>query len=236
MASAFIRDECAALGIDQRWVDIVEETRTCVIVVDPESGSQTVINESGPTVTAGEVEWLLEEIEYYVEPGDFLSISGSAAPGAPADLYARIVRQLRARGVNVLADVSGDELRSVTDAHPWALAPNVEEAAAAFGMRHDPHEIARRLASFTDHVLLTRASEGVLYAAGDTMIEIMPPRVQALNAVGSGDALVAGFLTGVSRGMSLAEAVRLGVACGAANAERFEQGIGSVVDIERLLT
>jgi fructose-1-phosphate kinase PfkB-like protein len=74
----------------------------------------------------------------------------------------------------------------------------------------------------------------VLYGDVDGVWRVMPPRVRAVNAVGSGDALVAGFVVGVADGAPVLDAVRLGVACGASNASRFEPGIGSRGEVETL--
>jgi tagatose 6-phosphate kinase len=236
VASAFIHEQCAIMGIEQRWIDIVGETRTCVIAVDPRSGVQTVLNEPGPTVTPAEVEGVREEIEYYSLAGDTLCISGSAPPGVPDGFYARIVEEARERGVTVLADVSGADLRSVAEERPWALTPNEDEYRGAFGDDGDPQDMARRLAARCDHAVLTLGHRGVLHASGDAAEWLRLPAVHTVNAVGSGDAFVAGFLTGSARGMSPPDAVRLGMACGAANASRFEGGIGAQDDLSELMT
>ena len=45
-----------------------------------------------------------------------------------------------------------------------------------------------------------------------------PPRIRALNPIGSGDAVTAGIAYGILKGKDIAEGMRLGLACGAANA------------------
>jgi tagatose 6-phosphate kinase len=234
-AAPFIGARCEELGIDARWVPIAGETRTCTIIVDPRSEHQTVLNEPGPILTPEEVERVREEVVRSVSAGDMLCISGSAPPGVPHDFYGELVRALRARGVRVLVDASGDALRSAWESRAWAVAPNETESARALGMERDAPEMVRRLAEQVDHVLLTRGARGLLYAHGGRVWQVAPPPIVAVNAVGSGDALAAGFLAGISRGLPGPEAVRLGVACGASNAARFEPGIGTADEIERLL-
>jgi 1-phosphofructokinase family hexose kinase len=56
----------------------------------------------------------------------------------------------------------------------------------------------------------------------------------AVDTVGSGDALVAGVVTALARGMPFPDALRLGVACGAANALVAGAGCCHRHDIERL--
>jgi fructose-1-phosphate kinase PfkB-like protein len=56
-----------------------------------------------------------------------------------------------------------------------------------------------------------------------------------VDAVGSGDAMGAGLVVALARGQSLDRALRLGVACGAANALVAGAGRCRREDIERLL-
>jgi len=235
----FIEERCAAIGVDQRWVPTADESRTCAIIVDPDSHHQTVVNEPGPTVGDADLNRLRGTLEDATLPGDILCISGSAPPGAPDDLYAQIVRSMRARGVRVLADVSGRVLRLTLDAHPWAVAPNVDECLAAFSPPGSPApvELLERLTEYAEHALLTLGRDGLLYAGSESSHRwhLRPPDVRTVNAVGSGDALAAGFLAGIAEGLTGLEAARLGVACGASNAGRLEPDIGPRDGVESLM-
>jgi len=61
-----------------------------------------------------------------------------------------------------------------------------------------------------------------------------PPPVKAKNPIGSGDAMMAGIAVGLLQSQSIAEAVRLGIACGAANAMTVEPGFVRLADVQRL--
>jgi tagatose 6-phosphate kinase len=233
LSAPFIRDECERMGIEGCWVPIENETRTCVIVADPEGG-QTVLNEPGPEIKAEEVERLTAAIRSATAPSDLLCISGSAPPGVLDGFYAEVVAEQERKGVRVLVDISGPALRLAWEARPWAVKPNLAEARAAFRTDEDGPTVARRLAEKAEHVLVTLGAEGVLHATDDQVALYRPPSVPVVNAVGSGDALAAGFLVVIKSGMSAEEALRLGVACGAANAMRLEPGVGSRNDVELL--
>jgi fructose-1-phosphate kinase PfkB-like protein len=69
---------------------------------------------------------------------------------------------------------------------------------------------------------------------GQTLTMLKPPRVAAKNPIGSGDAMMAGIAVGLMRGKSVLDAVRLGVACGAANAMTAEPGLVRLTDVKRL--
>jgi 1-phosphofructokinase family hexose kinase len=232
MPEGFIRAWCDRAGIDGNWIRIAAESRTCVIVIDPSSERQTVLNEPGPTLNSEEIGGVVAEIDHATRAGDTLCISGSAPPGVPDDFYAGLACRMRERGVKVLVDASGGSLRSALEARPWAAAPNEQECAAALGSEENPENLVVALAGQVDHAMVTLGREGVLYAHGRAVWRVSPPTVHAVNAVGSGDAFVAGFLAGMIRGLSEWESVRLGVACGASNASHFEPGISSVDEVE----
>jgi 1-phosphofructokinase family hexose kinase len=222
------------MDIEAHWLPVAGETRTCVIAVDP-AGGQTVLNEPGPVLGGAEIDALAVAARAATSPGDLLCISGSAPPGVPDDFYARIVAEQQRRGVRVLVDVSGPPLRFAWEEGPWAVKPNLTEARAAFGVPDAGPAMALRLAERAEHALVTEGAEGVWLASPERVIAYRPPAVTVVNAVGSGDALAAGFLVGIESATAPEEAVRLGVACGAANAMRLEPGVRSRAEVEQLM-
>jgi len=234
-AQGCIEERCTELGIEQRWTEIGGESRTCMIVADPETGRQTVVNEQGPEIRAEEAERLLGTLETTLAAGDLLSIAGSLPPGLPADFYANVIRIGQQADARVLVDAGGMTLRLTLKAHPWAAAPNEEECSAALGTAQTPLALAHRLAEHCDYALLTLGPAGLIVASAEGTYCVQPPKTPAVNAVGSGDAFVAGFLVGTADELPANQAARLGAACGAANAGRFEQGIGSRGEVEAVL-
>ena len=61
------------------------------------------------------------------------------------------------------------------------------------------------------------------------------PKIEAVNTVGCGDSMIAGFAVGMSRGLSMEETIRLASAISAANAMRLETGFFVKEDMEELL-
>jgi len=83
-------------------------------------------------------------------------------------------------------------------------------------------------------VLITRGARTALFVDACRALEIFPPRIEAVNAVGSGDAVTAGLAVSLQRGADIAEALAFGMACGAANALNLRSGVLAVSDVERL--
>jgi len=65
--------------------------------------------------------------------------------------------------------------------------------------------------------VLTLGEQGALFAAGDRRWSARPPKVEAINPIGSGDAMTAGLMAGLVRGLPPEECFRLGMAAAAAN-------------------
>lgn len=61
------------------------------------------------------------------------------------------------------------------------------------------------------------------------------PKIEAVNTVGCGDSMVAGFAVGMSRGLSMKETFRIALAVSAANAMHMETGNFEQAVYEHLL-
>ena len=234
MAGEFVDAWCRKRNVDARWIVTEGESRTCVIVVDPTSAHQTVLNEPGPDISSDELDRLRRLVMESVEPDDLFAISGSPPPGVPGDFYADVVQTLKQRGVRILVDAAGDVLRLALEVGPWAATPNMNELAAIIGRQVDEREAAKWLGDHTRHALLTLGRDGLILESISQVWLVSAPVIEPVNAVGSGDAVVAGFLVATARGAEPLEAARLAAACGAANAERLEPGIGDAARVEEL--
>jgi sugar/nucleoside kinase (ribokinase family) len=114
-------------------------------------------------------------------------------------------------------DPRGNWMRRLQDALPKIdyLLTNQEEAAMLTG-EEAPREAAQALlARGSPAVVVKRGEQGALLATRAGVTEWPAHRVEVRDTTCAGDAFVAGFLLGVSRGWGLAEAMRLANAAGA---------------------
>jgi 1-phosphofructokinase len=65
-------------------------------------------------------------------------------------------------------------------------------------------------------------------------VDLIPPLFEALDHRGTGDSMFAATGVGPARGLSMIDALRLGMAAGALNATRRGLGSGTRDEIERL--
>jgi 1-phosphofructokinase/tagatose 6-phosphate kinase len=75
----------------------------------------------------------------------------------------------------------------------------------------------------------------VLVGGAPRLYHVTVPEVEAVAAVGSGDAFLAGYIAATYRGLTAPECLRYGVACGAESTGRLGAGLIDVREVDRLL-
>lgn len=184
-------------------------------------------------------------IEKGIETGACV-VTGSPFPGhLDPDVVRRICADLHAAGVVAVVDVSGDHLDAALDAGlDWLKVADTELWRDGRCDPDDPEGVRRWL----DEVV---GSGGVRVAAvassgtGPTLvrtprhrIEVEGPHMEVVDTRGSGDAMCAALALAHRRQHTPVEAVRLGVAAGAANATRRSTaapGLDAVLRLESLV-
>ena len=84
-------------------------------------------------------------------------------------------------------------------------------------------------------VVISLGGDGSLVSCNEGVFDVKVPKIDAVNTVGCGDSMIAGFAVGISRGLSMEETIRLASAVSAANAMRMETGFIVKEDMEKLL-
>ncbi len=231
----------AALGIESDLIWVEGETRSNITLFEAEDGVYTKINEPGPTLSAEAVREILNRVERRARPGDLWVFCGSLPPGAPADLYACLIRRVQDAGALAALDASGAPLRAAAAARPFLLKPNVAEAEELLG--HSLPALADQVAAVRSLqaqgirlVALTRGQEGALLADAAEVLAVKPPLIASGSPVGAGDAFLAGLIYVWSQGADLAEMARWAAACGAAAAAQEGTGMGQRVEVEALVS
>lgn len=140
---------------------------------------------------------------------------------SPIEAVCAAAQQARALGARVIlnpapARTLPEELLQAVH----VFIPNESETELLSGQKAATIDQARSasqalLASGPEAVIVTLGKQGALVASGE-MIEHLPPHpVEVIDTTAAGDAFVAGVAVGLSEGLSLEEAARLGNASGA---------------------
>jgi 1-phosphofructokinase len=216
----------AESGLDLVAVPIDGTVRSNVTVVELD-GTTTKLNEPGPSLTTAELLALAEAACLAAEHADWVVVSGSLPPGAPADAYARLLARLQQESTRIALDTSGDALRAALPGRPYLIKPNREELAEVTGRTvrtlDETLEATEVLRAQGIHAVLTSlGKDGAVLVDGDGCWHASAPAVEPRSTVGAGDALLAGFLAAGGRGpLALAEAVAWGSAATALPGSRM---------------
>lgn len=211
-----------AEGLPVHRVPIGGATRESLTVNETSTSRQYRFVLPGPQLTAAEQAQSLLALRAQVTTMPPIVVaSGSLPPGVPEDFYQQVSNLCAEAGALFLLDTSGGGLRQVNsgvfllkpslrELREWVgreLATETEQLAAA-------HELVGR--GVTRHLLVSLGAAGAVLVSGDGAQRFAPVPVPPGSGVGAGDAMVAGVAVGLTRGWTLSEAVRLGVAAGAA--------------------
>lgn len=235
----FVAGRLYDYGITGDFVSVAGETRSCLAILT-EDGAQTEILEPGPEVSAGELKKFRAKYTELLANADIVVASGSVPQGVPVDFYAELIKEANAAGKKFLLDTSGDLLARGLEAQPDFIKPNRDEIEALRGYRlHSEEDVLREIRHFLDDGIeiaaISLGSEGSLVGVGDEIYRVKVPRIDCQNPVGSGDSYVAGIAAGLSRKLPIEDTLRLGAACGTANALEAESGFVQKSVVEELL-
>jgi 1-phosphofructokinase family hexose kinase len=214
-------------GFQVSLVAIRNEIRTNLTITDKQ-GLTVNLNEAGPELTAAEIGRFENVLRGTLDGARWLMLCGSLPPGpggaAPVSFYARLISLAHRKKVPTLLHTGGDALSEGIEARPTVVTPNQHEAERLLGRmlltRTHFFEAAERIRGMgPDSVVLSLGRRGAVGAFADGMVEALPPSVQAVSPIGSGDALAAAYTWALTRGTKCADALRWGVAAGTASAQ-----------------
>ena len=164
---------------------------------------------------------MLEHLRPHLTRGRIVVMSGSLPPGVPADIASTVNRLAVECGSQLILDTSGAALvAAATNAGPpFALlrmdgAEATEVSGRTFGSPAELADYGLELvhSGAAEHLVMSMGASGTVGVSARERFFCQPPKLETLSAIGAGDSMVAAIALELSRGGSLAEAVRHGVA------------------------
>lgn len=238
-----LRDLAEQEGLSFEAITVAGELRTCLTIVDASAGNRlTEIYEPGAPLEAGAWERLITCVGNHLTRATHVAVCGSFPPAMPEHGLRNLTEVVHSAGVPLLLDVSGSQLANTLPLGPSLVKINQHEASEvtrqAITSPTEAVAAARELCRLGARAaIITLGNLGAVGVNSEgEAFGWATPEVLAISAVGSGDSLFAGVAAGLARGQSLAEALRWGVAVGAANTVRVGAGRFERDDAQRLLT
>ncbi len=202
------------------------------------SDEETDINTTGPQVSDYDMHLLYKKLEN-ITSQDVVVLCGSAQKNAQDDVYAKILSKIAKTGAKTIVDTTGKKLLNALEYKPFLVKPNINELIETFDTKisslHDIEKHAIKLQTLgAQNVLVSMGEKGsVLFTQNKQVIMQGAPKGTAVNTVGAGDSMVAGFIAGYLKSEDYKAALKLATACGSATA--FSQGLCKQNEITQML-
>lgn len=216
--------------ISHDFVRVKDESRLCIAVVDPQNGTQTELNENGPQITQNELSLMLDKIMEQLDNAEFIVLCGSCPPGVPISFYYDVIKMAKQADVKTILDTSGDYLREAVKASPYMIKPNNAELSQLVGRElFTLEEICHAAKGMKkkygiEITAVTMGRSGAIVTDGERILKAVPPEIDFVSAVGSGDSFLAAFIHSMLDCESLDKSLVLATAAGAANAATYGAG------------
>jgi 6-phosphofructokinase 2 len=239
-AGALLATLLDAEGVPYRTFPIAGWTRENTNITERVTRRQFRFVMPGPTLNEREWQPILDQVGALAPGPRYLVASGSLPPGVPADFYARMARMVARRDIKLVLDASGEPLRRAIAEGVSVLKPSLREFEELTGEEGCEESrlpiLARRLIDEgrCEVLILSLGARGVFWMSASERGRLAAPAVPVRSSVGAGDSMVAGVVLSLTRGWALADAVRFGVAAGAASVMNPGTELCRAEDVERL--
>lgn len=240
-AGTQVRQLLADEGVATAIQPIAGDTRENFSVVETATGQEFRFVLPGPTLQVPEWQACLDTLATPTTAPRWLIASGSLPPGVPSDFYARLAPGARARGTRLVVDTSGLPLAAALQAGVTLVKPSLRElrellrqplasaaewCAAAQALVH---------AGQAEIVALSLGEQGALLATREGAWQAPALNVPAATGTtGAGDCFLAALVWALDRGDAPPQALRWGVAAGAAALLSPGTALAQAADVHRL--
>ena len=195
----------------------IEKGNSRINVKILEENNETAINTTGPLVHNQDIENLYKKLDILTE-NDILVLSGSIPKGISEDIYEAICARVQEKKVKIVVDATKDLLLKTLKYKPFLIKPNHHELGEIFNLKITNKEQALEYAQKlrqkgAKNVLVSMGSNGsvLLDEDGKTYKKDIIKKKNAINTVGAGDSMVAGFLAGYLKYQNYEEALNLAI-------------------------
>ncbi len=238
-AGAYITEAVEKQGVATDFIQVKGESRSCINIYDTVNKTQTEFLEPGVVVSEEEQRAFYLKFDQLLAKCDVVAMSGSVPKGIGTDMYPKLVAMAKAAGKKIIVDTSGALLEEAVKAKPNMVKPNIDEIRLLTGKqilgREELIEAGIELQkSGIERVVISLGADGSLMFVEEGVYQAVVPKIDAVNTVGCGDCMTAGFAISFEQGMTPQEALRFASATSAASAMREETGYFETEDMKAL--
>jgi len=221
LSGTFIENKLKTQNINNKFVKISGETRTCINITDQKNNTTTEILEAGPKIKESEITRFITVYKKLIKKTDIITLSGSLPRGLDDSFYFKLIELAKNMDIKVILDTSGQYLKEGIKGKPFMVKPNEDEINELFGQKNkkvsDYINVLDKLKDLGIKLpVITLGKKGAVVMIDEKYYHLKLPKVETVNTVGSGDAFVAGCAVGLQK-YNLIDIIKLGLASGTAN-------------------
>ena len=193
------------------------------ITLHTDDGKETRISFASPAkINDGLWRKIESDLLASVTEGSVVTLTGRVPEGISIASVKDTLLRLKSLSIKTVIDSKSFSLDDLIACKPWLIKPNEEEIEQYVGKRvtslSDAITAAKRLYSDgIENVMISLGAQGAVLVCDSGCYCATPPTVQVKSTVGAGDSTIAGFLTGIARGMSPNQGLAFAVSCGTAS-------------------
>lgn len=207
-------------GVPFDYLPMPGEVRTNLKLLDNSTRAITEFNEPGISMDSAQLEDFLTLLGEKAGESEYVVLSGRLPEGCAEATYQRCLKALE--GKKCVLDCAGETLLHGIKERPFLIKPNLPEIEGIMKKELRTLRGLRDAALFlieygAQNVIISMGKYGAMLVSRTDTFFAPALMVEARSTVGAGDAMIGGVLAGLSRGESLAESFRWGVAAGAAS-------------------
>ncbi len=226
--SEIFEAEFKSLFMDNHFVMVDGYTRTNTNIKS--ESAMTEILEPGFSVNSDKIGLFNKEYDTIISGVKAVIISGSICQGAEPSLVKRMIDEANKKGVNVILDTSGDNLKAGLEAKPYFIKPNKRELETLLGLELKDDEIKDKAREVLERyglgeMVVSLGEDGFIYLDGKNSFKVTGPKIDAISTVGCGDTLVGAYAYSLSGELELDEKLKLMYSASAASALNIKGGV-----------
>ncbi len=227
-------------GLDPLVTPTEAPTRVILTVRTEGSAEQSAFFDPNPIIQTAVAEALLHRVEGALTQGAItaLTLSGSSPAPATHGLYSDLIALARGKRIPVFLDAYGPALEAI-----WGFWPDViqlNRTEAGLYLRNPSPtdaEVWDLLDGWTRHgvtyAIVTAGPRPVLVQHRARRLRAIPPAIEPVNPIGSGDCLLAGLTDAWLAALDPESTLRRALACAVANALVWDAGAIDPEEVRR---
>lgn len=209
--------------VSHKPVPVADDVRENYIILDKSTANLYRFGMPGPTLSEQERERWMQTVREIPPSSQYVVFSGSLPGGASLDWFEQLLRAVP-QGPRIIVDSKKDDLRRALQVGVYLIKPNMHELEEMVGREiTDDLEVEQACHDIVNQggaevVVVSLGPAGALLVTADAVERFSAPAVRLQSPVGAGDSMVGGMVAALAEGRTLSDAVKFGVAAGAATA------------------